>query len=754
MAAIEDFILRFRTQGTDQIKKVSQDVQNLRKDVEAFGEVGGPLGNTINGLVGRFGLLGAAVAGAAGLFVTLGLRAIDAADQLQDLSDATGISSSKLLNLKQSIVEAGGDLDSFQKVATKLSVAVGEAATGNEKAKKSFKELGVFVTDSSGALRSNNDILDDAIAALAKIEDPAVRNARAFELLGKEAAKIDWTKVKAGKDAITDEQIKQLAEYRGELDKLQNSIERVLIESFGKLAKAINEIGKQKPEKGSVLDILSMPFELGFELGRQGNLKTQREQAVAGGLTPEEIAQENQRLAGRKPMTGGFGGPSEAQLKALEDSKKRIRESGLAAQLQDEIAFQDAYTEMLLVGANERMAAEIKANNEIVKLGLNAAAEIEKARININANTLLTEEARAKEFAAKEKEINSKLANDTAKIRKKVAEDEQKFLTDLRVKAFQVEQDQAAEAEATRSKLRADEDAARASVDQQIASLKKLNEESKFRLDLAQKTAGLSPIEAERLSKLLELERARTAEIKKADETNRGLPADRQLEAERRINDEFRARIGLINEEYDQRTKREEDWGAGFQDAMLKYKDSFTAFKQGGMVADSLFSNMSRSIDNFVNTGKFKFGDFARSIIQDLIRIEMKAIASYFIRMILGQFFTAGAYGTTPFSQQTSMLLAQEAGMGLPGRAAGGPVQSGMGYIVGERGPELFIPKTSGNIIPNNQLQTTPSVTNINYSISAVDASSFRSLVARDPQFIYSVTEKGRRSLPSRRMAV
>jgi hypothetical protein len=37
----------------------------------------------------------------------------------------------------------------------------------------------------------------------------------------------------------------------------------------------------------------------------------------------------------------------------------------------------------------------------------------------------------------------------------------------------------------------------------------------------------------------------------------------------------------------------------------------------------------------------------------------------------------------------------------LPGRAAGGPVSAGMPYVVGEEGPELFVPKQSGTIIPN-----------------------------------------------------
>ena len=43
----------------------------------------------------------------------------------------------------------------------------------------------------------------------------------------------------------------------------------------------------------------------------------------------------------------------------------------------------------------------------------------------------------------------------------------------------------------------------------------------------------------------------------------------------------------------------------------------------------------------------------------------------------------------------------------LSGKARGGPVFSNTPYIVGERGPELFMPNASGSIVPNNQLMGT-----------------------------------------------
>jgi len=46
-------------------------------------------------------------------------------------------------------------------------------------------------------------------------------------------------------------------------------------------------------------------------------------------------------------------------------------------------------------------------------------------------------------------------------------------------------------------------------------------------------------------------------------------------------------------------------------------------------------------------------------------------------------------------------------GAALPGRALGGPVSASTAYIVGEKGPEVFVPNNSGNIISNDALSMT-----------------------------------------------
>jgi hypothetical protein len=48
-------------------------------------------------------------------------------------------------------------------------------------------------------------------------------------------------------------------------------------------------------------------------------------------------------------------------------------------------------------------------------------------------------------------------------------------------------------------------------------------------------------------------------------------------------------------------------------------------------------------------------------------------------------------------------MSAQAAAL-LPGRAAGGPVYAGAPYMVGEEGPEVFVPDTAGAIVPNHAM--------------------------------------------------
>jgi len=95
--------------------------------------------------------------------------------------------------------------------------------------------------------------------------------------------------------------------------------------------------------------------------------------------------------------------------------------------------------------------------------------------------------------------------------------------------------------------------------------------------------------------------------------------------------------------------------------------------------------------------------DMIRGLAQDLLRLIMRQqITEPLARALGASSFFASIFGGP--------------------RANGGPVGAGKAYMVGERGPELFVPNSSGSIMPNDQLSAEggngTNVT-INYHISS-----------------------------------
>jgi phage-related minor tail protein len=144
----------------------------------------------------------------------------------------------------------------------------------------------------------------------------------------------------------------------------------------------------------------------------------------------------------------------------------------------------------------------------------------------------------------------------------------------------------------------------------------------------------------------------------------------------------------------------------------------------------SIMQNMNSAIDNFVTTGKFKFSDFARSVIQDLLKIELKAQAS--------KLFASASSGISSF------LGSLFGGM----FAEGGQPPVGKPSIVGENGPELFVPKTAGIIVPNGGTNgAVAGNTYITNNISAIDAKSVAQLFAENRRTLFGSVQLAQKEL-------
>jgi hypothetical protein len=97
---------------------------------------------------------------------------------------------------------------------------------------------------------------------------------------------------------------------------------------------------------------------------------------------------------------------------------------------------------------------------------------------------------------------------------------------------------------------------------------------------------------------------------------------------------------------------------------------------------------LQRSLSGAIKTGGLGFDDLKRTA-----SAALDTIAAQAARALAG---AISGSGTSAGGLDLSGVLSGV--LGLPGRATGGNVSPGRGYVVGERGPELFVPTSAGRI--------------------------------------------------------
>lgn len=144
-------------------------------------------------------------------------------------------------------------------------------------------------------------------------------------------------------------------------------------------------------------------------------------------------------------------------------------------------------------------------------------------------------------------------------------------------------------------------------------------------------------------------------------------------------------------------------------------------------IAKELGMTFSSAFEDAIVAGK-EFSDILDGIAKDITRIFIRKAVTEPIAAGLGDIFKGFDLGAI-FGG---------------GKASGGPVDAGRAYLVGEKGPELFVPPASGNIVPNNQLGGGRSVV-INMNVSAQDAGSFRKSMGQiKADLAFAVSSAGR----------
>lgn len=173
-------------------------------------------------------------------------------------------------------------------------------------------------------------------------------------------------------------------------------------------------------------------------------------------------------------------------------------------------------------------------------------------------------------------------------------------------------------------------------------------------------------------------------------------------------------------------------FNAGLERASQKIDTSFNQpFQASAASIESLFgrtfSRISAQISDAAESGKFSFGDMVNSILRDLQRVAVR------------QFI----------QQPLNNILNNVVGNGLSfggARASGGAVSAGRSFLVGENGPELFVPNMSGQIHNGSIGQSgAPMVINFNFP-QGTDVGSFQRSEGQISAMLARVVSKGQRN--------
>ena len=161
------------------------------------------------------------------------------------------------------------------------------------------------------------------------------------------------------------------------------------------------------------------------------------------------------------------------------------------------------------------------------------------------------------------------------------------------------------------------------------------------------------------------------------DLASKGLLTEEQsLARKRQINDEMDRTRGII-------------------------EDIIPAQIEFNQIANDAGSLIAQGFEDAILSGQ-KLGEVVRSLGRDLVRLVFQQMVTQ--RLASG---IATLLGAPP----------------IPVRAMGGPVSSGSPYVVGEKGPELFVPHASGTIVPNHKMGSSggggSGGVTVNYKIAA-----------------------------------
>jgi ribosomal protein L12E/L44/L45/RPP1/RPP2 len=598
------------------------------------------------------------------------MNAINNADRLDELSSRLGISTEQLSAWGYAAKLSGNDLESLTGSIQKFSKTVASAADANSRQAELFASLGINVKDAAGNLRDVEELLPEVADRFKQLNNDTTEAALAQELFGRSGAEL-LEFLNRGSDGLRElgdeaknlgaiidgDTAKAAAAFNDELDKLRFTTNGYFTSIAREVLPALTELIRE----------FRIAATQGENLNRTATLVKGAFDALASAFDFfSKTARINQAI---------FNTYNNTLLSVYNTMR------GIAS-----LDFSRAGTGIRSL-INGLRAGFDQATGNAPSL---AAGRARNARGGSNRPET------GGNFSGLQNSVNAFLSNADAQ------------------KASRSRKAGLSEEQREAERLKQSYDSLVASMTEQVALFGQTTEAAKIRYDLENgELAKLNPLQKENLlnlaeqidtqKRLKELQDAADDRLEKETEAyERNREANAELIADMRFELEL---LGMTNEErnkaialrYLSADATDEERKAVLDLADAQVKASESAELWDGIqrsLADGLFDAI---------TGAESLTDAVRNFFEEVANMLLRQTLEKLSQQITDAFQASANSGQSGGGWGAAISNFFSTAFG-GARANGGPVQAGVPYLVGERGPELFVAPKTGTIIPNNKM--------------------------------------------------
>lgn len=673
------------------------------------------------------------------------VQSIVQADKLDDLSDKTGIAAADLKELEFAAKMTGTSLDGLVTAFTKL----GRSATMSEEEVKkqaaTFEQLGVSATDANGNVKDSETLFLELADAFKGLEDSPEKSAAAFRLFGSEAKNL-MPLLNQGADGIktlreestqlggmSKDSFNAFAKASGDLfdklDKLSLVFTGMFNTMNAELVPVLNvfldQIIASAKEGGLLRDVINA-IEYAF---REGVIPVLKIGAIAldGFTSVVKIAAKGLGALGAAfvaILSGDFAGARDIMSQYGDDVAKVAQEH---VEFQQKLALA-GHEAVKLADSTEKPKTRLRALGKAAKDTKEAVGELQGMLDSLsNTNKAFGQDESAKQTL----EAQAKYFKDV----KTIGPDAAKALYDQVI--AQIDLNRA---------LRQGKDAQDAFVKAQagVDAIKASNDEMAFEITLIGKSSD---------------ERAKAIDLRKEEIRLQNLQKGLTKDAAQAIADEgaaaLKARGDLIDARNDAKITNDiigqsydtiladvqhrliiatqlleagkitiDDYNKYVDSQMGRFKDKT---KQDLTDVQTFWAEAGKGIQQNLQTAIFDYMQGKLSNLKDAIKNTLDQIVAQILAAKLATAMFGANFAKGEIGGAVGAGIGWLSGLFSGARASGGPVQAGKMYMVGERGPEPFIPATNGTVLPNSVLSQG---SNVSIAVTAIDSKDFLAKMA------------------------